>query len=155
MKIGLLALSKGIAYRMLIHYRRKGYNFRNILIVGSRQRARDVMDAIGDRLGSGYRLVGCLDVDQGNIGKEVENGIQVIGTVDEVENIIRKQVVDELIFAMPLKEIENAENAGQETGAASELLQDARNQIKSKKYKKAAEIAMRSIQSLKATAGKE
>ena len=47
------------------------------------------------------------------------------------------------------KEIETAENDGVETSVASTLLQDARNQIKEKNFKKAAELAMKSIQSLK------
>lgn len=106
--IGLLALSKGLVYTVLSRYRQKGFNFRNILIVGSRQRAVDVIDAIGDRLGSGYRVLGCLDVDGVEIGKQVKNGIQVIGTIDYLKKILLDQVVDELIFAIPLKKIENA-----------------------------------------------
>ena len=134
--IGLLGLSKGIAYRILIDYRRKGYNFRNVLIIGSRQRARDVMDAIGDRLGSGYRVAGCLELDQGNIGKEVENGIQVIGTVNDAEKILREQVVDELIFAMPLERIKNAHKyiaLAEEIGVSVRIIPDW--QIQKLRYK--------------------
>ncbi|NVM22530.1 MAG: sugar transferase [Desulfobacterales bacterium] len=106
--IGLLALSKWLVYATLSHYRQKGFNFRNILIVGSREMARDVIAAIGDRLGAGYRVLGCLEVDQHEVGKKVENGIQVIGTIDSLQNILLEQVVDELIFAIPLREIDNA-----------------------------------------------
>ena len=76
--IGLLALSKGLVYTVLSRYRQKGFNFRNILIIGSRQRAMDVIDAVGDRLGAGYKILGCLDVDKGKIGTHVKNGIRVI-----------------------------------------------------------------------------
>ena len=41
LNVGFLALSKGLVYAALAHYRQKGFNFRNILIVGSRQRAVD------------------------------------------------------------------------------------------------------------------
>ena len=109
LNIGLLFVSKGFVYSVLARYRQKGFNSRNILIVGARQRAKDVIDAIGDRLGSGYSVLGCLDVDGAEIGKKIKNGIQVIGTVDHLEKILRDQVVDELIFAMPLKKIEDAD----------------------------------------------
>ena len=134
--IGLLALSKGVAYRILVHYRRRGYNFRNILIVGSRQRARDVMGAIGDRLGSGHRIVGCLEVDEGNIGRKVEDGIQVIGMVADLQKILWGQVVDELTFAMPLKKIENADKyiaLAEEIGVSVRIIPDW--QIQKLRYK--------------------
>ena len=105
--IGLLALSKGIAYNILAHYRKKGFGFRNILIIGSRERAKDVIDVIGDHLGSGYRIMGCLEVDQEDVGEDVKNGTQVIGTLDNLKNFLLEKVVDELIFAMPLKKMEN------------------------------------------------
>jgi len=109
MDIGVLAASKGLVCRILKRYREKGFNFRNILVVGSRERAKDVINAIGDRLGSGFRLMGCLEMDQSDIGKDVKNGIKVIGTINSLEQILREQVVDELIFAMPLRQIENAD----------------------------------------------
>ena len=107
--IGLLALSKGLVYTVLSRYRQKGFNFRNILIIGSRQRAMDVIDAVGDRLGAGYKILGCLDVDKDKIGTHVKNGIRVIGTISHLEKILVQEVVDELILAMPLKKIENAD----------------------------------------------
>ncbi len=107
--IGLLALSKGSVYGALTHYRQKGFNFRNILIIGGREGAGDVIDAIGDHLNSGYRVVGCLEVDEDEIGKEVKNGIKILGTIDRLREVLLEQVVDELIFAMPLKKIENAD----------------------------------------------
>ena len=109
LNIILLAISKGTAYRILTHYRHNGFNFRNILIVGSRERAKGVIDAVGDYLGSGYRILGCLELDGGEVGKKVKNGIEVIGTIDNLEKILREKVVDELIFAMALKQVENAE----------------------------------------------
>ncbi len=125
--IGLLALSKGLVYRILVHYRQKGFNFRNILIIGSRQMARDVIDAIGDRLGAGYKVLGCLEVDDGEIGKKVKNGIRVIGTTDHLGKILWNEVVDELIFAMPLKEIENADKyiaVAEEIGVSVRIVPD-------------------------------
>ena len=85
--------------------RKKGFNFRNVLIVGSRQRAIDAINTIGDRLGAGFRVIGCIEVAEKDVGKNVANGCAVIGTMDKIETILRENVVDELIFAMPLIKI--------------------------------------------------
>ena len=107
--IGLLGLSKGLVYRIIAHYRQKGFNFRNVLIIGCEKMARDVIDAIGDRLGSGYRVLGCLGLEQNDIGRSVKNGVGVIGTVDHLEKILMEDVVDEVVCAMPLSSIGNVD----------------------------------------------
>ena len=109
LNVGFLALSKGLVYKVLGHYRKKGFNFRSVLIIGSKERAKDVITIIGDQLDAGFKVVGCLDVDSADVGKTVKNGCKVIDTIDRLEEVLTEQVVDELIFAMPLKEIENAD----------------------------------------------
>ena len=125
--IALLGLSKGLVYRILVHYRKKGFNFRNILMVGSKERARDFISAIEEQLGLGFRVMGCLELDQGDIGKDVKNGIKVIDTIDNLREILREQVVDELIFAMPLNKIDNADQciaAAEEIGVPVRIVPD-------------------------------
>jgi len=94
LNIILLGLSKGLVYRTLARFRAKGFNFRNILIVGSRAGATEVIDAIGDRLEAGYRILGCLEVDERRVGDKVKNGVKVIDTVESMEKILLEQVVD-------------------------------------------------------------
>ena len=106
--ITLLGLSKLTAYRVLILFRRRGFNFQNVLIVGCRERAKDVIRNIGDRIGAGFRVVGCVDLDDCHVGATVENGCKVIGSLSEMKDILSREVVDELIIAMPLKLINNA-----------------------------------------------
>ncbi len=125
LNIGLLCFSKGFSYKILSRYRQKGFNFRNILIVGSREGAKEVIDAIGDRLDAGFRVLGCLELEKDEIGKNVKNGVQVIETVDAMEKIIKEQVVDELIFAMPIKMIDNVEKYivfAEDTGVSIHIL---------------------------------
>ena len=105
--IALLAFSKWIIYMALAHYSHKEFNIRNILIVGYKERAKDVISKIEKNVSARYKILGCLDIDKNTIMKEVKNGIRIIGTVNDLENILREEVVDELIFAMPLKEINN------------------------------------------------
>jgi len=105
LNIGLLALSKLIICETLVRSMRKEINIRNILIIGYKERAKDVISVIEKNASAGYKILGCLDINKDAINKEIKNGIHVIGTVDNLENILREEVVDELIFAMPLKEI--------------------------------------------------
>jgi len=125
LNIILLGLSKGLVYRTLARFRAKGFNFRNILIVGSREGATEVIDAIGDQLGAGYRILGCLEVDEKRVGDKVKNGVKVIDTVKSMEKILLEQVVDELIFAMPLhmiKDIEKYISTAEDVGVAVQIL---------------------------------
>jgi exopolysaccharide biosynthesis polyprenyl glycosylphosphotransferase len=127
LNIGFLAMSKGVVYRVLGHYRKKGFNFRNVLIVGTKERAKDVITIIGDQLGAGFKVVGCLDVFPENVGKTVKNGCKVIDTIDRMEGILTEQVVDELIFAMPLKEIENVDKyivLAEDMGVSTRIIPD-------------------------------
>ncbi len=105
LNIGLLAFSKWIVYKSLTHYHHKAFNIRNIIIIGYKERAKDVINAI--EKSDGYRILGCLDINEDALNKEVQNGIHVIGTVDHLEKILTEEVVDELIFAMPLREVED------------------------------------------------
>ncbi len=109
LNIVLLTLSKGIIYSLLAHYRQRGFNFRNVLIVGSKERAKGVIGALKDRLDSGFRVLGCLETGQDDVGKDVINGVKVIGTVDSLKKMLWKEVIDEIIFAMPLRKIDNAD----------------------------------------------
>lgn len=125
--ISLLGISKGTAYYLLQHYREKGFNYRDVLIIGSRERAKEVINTIGDQRGSGFRVIGCLDVDHRDVGKEVKNGVKVIGTLDHIEAFMREEVVDEVIFAMPLRKIENADhyiNSAEEMGVSVRIVPD-------------------------------
>jgi exopolysaccharide biosynthesis polyprenyl glycosylphosphotransferase len=125
LNIILLGISKGLVYRTLARFRAKGFNFRNILIVGSKAGAREVIRAIGDRLGAGYRILGCLEIDEKKIGEQVKNGVKVIGTVASMEEILFREVVDELVFAMSLhliKDVEKYISMAEDVGVAIRIL---------------------------------
>jgi FlaA1/EpsC-like NDP-sugar epimerase len=94
----LLGISKSIIYRVLTTYRRRG--------VGSKQRAKDIIDLIRANSYSGLRVTGCLDVDENAIGREVAEGVKVVGLLKDLRELLLKQVVDEIIFAMPLSKIQ-------------------------------------------------
>ncbi len=108
LNVVMLFLFKTGVYIALSHIRERGFNTRNILIVGSRERAKDILKKIKSQKGSGYTIQGCLEIDPARVGMTVTGGVKVIGIVDNLEEILKETIVDELIFAMPLKLIPNA-----------------------------------------------
>lgn len=105
LNISMLGLTKGSAYKIMRNFRQKGFNFRRLLVIGSKHKAKEVITAIHNQKGSGYKVIGCLDLDEKDIGKIVTDKISIIGTIDQLQSILTDNVVDEVIFAMPLNEI--------------------------------------------------
>lgn len=105
----LLAGFKIALYRALAAGRQRDYNTRHILLIGTRQRALSFIAKVLQRKNSGYRIIGCLETtDQAElVGDRVRSDIKVIGTLDDFKPLLRARTIDEIVFAMPLKEIEN------------------------------------------------
>jgi len=117
---GLLVLANGIAFvallgrQYLTEYwlstsRLDGHNSINILIVGSKERARETINSILEQENSHYNVIGCLEIEKQYIDKQVVEDIRVIGTMADLRDILTHSVVDELIFALPLKKVENVQ----------------------------------------------
>lgn len=113
--------AKALLYYTLRYNRHRDYNTRKVLIIGSKNRAIDLISEIHKNPGSGYRIAGCLETaDQKEIiGKIVLGDISVTGTMDDFNNILLTEAIDEILFAIPLKKIDKiheyilfAENMG-------------------------------------------
>jgi exopolysaccharide biosynthesis polyprenyl glycosylphosphotransferase len=105
----LLIGSKWIIYKTLVHIRKKGFNFRNILIVGCGEKAGEIARSITQRAEAGYQVIGCLLT--GNHDNEPVQGqtnLPVIGNIFNIQDILTRYVVDEIIITDPLREIEDA-----------------------------------------------
>ena len=101
--LGLLLAIESTVYLILKKYRSKGVNFRNMLIIGSRERARELIRNVNLQPFRGYRIIGCLDVSDADVGRQVEGAVHVIDTVENIRQVILNRVVDEVVFAIPLK----------------------------------------------------
>jgi len=79
--------------------RRRGRNFRNLLIVGSGPRAREVDRLVEQHPEWGYRVVGFVDES----GYPVDPSIpaEKVHKFIDMPNLIREQVIDEVITACP------------------------------------------------------
>ena len=108
MNIITLISTKSLIFLMYKKTERSEYNKCNILIIGSKERAAGAISLINS-IKDQYSIIGCLDTNKERIGKRIKDGVKVIGVVDEIQNMIMNNVVDEVIFAMPLYQIDNIE----------------------------------------------
>jgi exopolysaccharide biosynthesis polyprenyl glycosylphosphotransferase len=95
------------SYRADLHYRRKwSLGHREILVIGSRERARELIRYVVANKDLGYHLIGCLEVSSKFVGTEVAEGIAVIGVMEDFRTLLLERTVDEVIFAIPLAKVE-------------------------------------------------
>ena len=80
--------------------RRHGYNFRQILVVGTGRRAQNLLNLVKEHAEWGLRIVGLVDEDAARSGETVE-GYKVLGTFKDVPDIIHGNPIDEVIFVVP------------------------------------------------------
>ncbi len=108
LNIVILVISKTIIYWSNKKSEKSGYNKCNMLIIGSKERAVGAINLIGSMKGQ-CAIIGCLDTKKDRVGKRVKDDVKVIGVVDDIQSLIIKNVVDEVIFAMPMYQIDNVE----------------------------------------------
>jgi exopolysaccharide biosynthesis polyprenyl glycosylphosphotransferase len=106
--IVLLSISKGLIFIINRASESNVHNIKNILIIGSHQRAKQIIDLITFSKAN-INILGCLEVDPAKVGVEVKNGIRVLGTMENLRSIVLSGVVDEVIFAMALGKILNVD----------------------------------------------
>ena len=99
---GLVTPVVVIASRSTIRFvlrrlRRRGFNLRYVLIVGSGPLAENVIERIEARPDAGLRLTGV--VAGGAIGNAVR-GVPVIGRYADLKNILKAQRVDQVLVAL-------------------------------------------------------
>jgi len=85
---------------MFRELRRRGFNFRNILLVGSGPRAKRFIDEMNQSKEIGLKLVGLVDIDPILLQREV-HGYRVIGTIKDIPQIIEAHSVDIVVFVIP------------------------------------------------------
>ena len=96
----LLCLEKMLILWMIRCMRNKGYNFRNILIVGTGPRAQKFMHLIEQHREWGLKIVGLVDDVPEKVGQRIK-GYPVLGMLNNILDIVHTQVVDELVLIVP------------------------------------------------------
>ena len=98
----ILVTSRRITYHLIKKNYTKLYNLKNVIIIGNRQRAIDVIRALKRSQYSGYNIIGCLGIEDKSFEQDVHEGIKTLGTLNDYNIILKNHSIDEVVFAVPL-----------------------------------------------------
>ena len=91
-----------ILFRELLRLiRKRGYNLRHALIVGTGSLGQDVTDRVHSHPELGIKIRGFLCEDNSQIGNELK-GFKVLDTFENVRNVVMNQNIDMVLITLPL-----------------------------------------------------
>jgi Undecaprenyl-phosphate glucose phosphotransferase len=82
------------------HLRRKGYNLRYLLVVGTGDLAAQTIDSIHGHPEAGLRVLGVLSNSPSAMGHTIQ-GVRVVGDYTSVKQQLQNQRVDQVVIALP------------------------------------------------------
>ncbi|KHE94156.1 MAG: undecaprenyl-phosphate glucose phosphotransferase [Candidatus Scalindua rubra] len=91
-----------ILFREFLRFiRKRGYNLRHALIVGTGNLAMDVTDKVHNHPELGIKIRGFLSDDKSQIGNELK-GFKVLDTCSNIRSIVMDQKIDMVLITLPL-----------------------------------------------------
>ena len=108
LEISVLSLVRAWAIYSFKEQVREGKNKLRVLVVGTRQRAQELVKALQHQVIWGVQVVGFIDPDPAYLGQEIL-GVPVIGTVENMHECLKDHVFDEVIIAIPRSLLDDAE----------------------------------------------
>ncbi len=105
-----IVVEKIIIFSGLQYFRKKGFNQRRIIIIGTGKRVTGIIQKIRDHPEWGFNVLGVIDDEPGR-GISCVEGVQVIGNLDAVSDILRENAVDEAIVVVPRSRLNYIEKA--------------------------------------------
>jgi len=99
----LILCSRLFLRSLLRHVRTRGRNLRNMLIVGTNDRALELARRVAAKPELGYRIVGFADEDWHGLSALGESGHSRVSSLDGLFGFIRSNVVDEVVIGLPVR----------------------------------------------------
>ncbi|ODS32219.1 MAG: capsular polysaccharide synthesis protein [Candidatus Scalindua rubra] len=91
-----------ILFREFLRFiRKRGYNLRYALIVGTGSLGQDVTDRVHDHPELGIKIRGFLSEDNSQVGNALK-GFQVLDTFENIRSIVTNQKIDIVLITLPL-----------------------------------------------------
>lgn len=97
-----LVIERWVIVSFLRFLRKKGYNYRNVLLVGTGPRAKNFIKLVDRHDEWGLKIIGLMDAEKGKVGKII-CGKKVIGLIRGMSEILKRNIIDEVIFIVPRK----------------------------------------------------
>ncbi|MHB8419002.1 MAG: undecaprenyl-phosphate glucose phosphotransferase [Myxococcales bacterium] len=99
----LLVLERWAFRRALQAIRRRGYNLKDVLVIGAGELGRRVLATLHDHRELGFRVAGVLTRHPEKIGSTVD-GAAVLGELADLEEVMGERHIDQVVIALPLEE---------------------------------------------------
>jgi len=121
-----MLLEKMAIFFIMHHVRKKGYNYRRVLVVGRGRRAANFIKKTQSHPEWGLKILGVIDDEP---CREIDKvgGIEVIGILKNLPEILHLYAIDEVVFVVPrlrLNCMENAINACETEGVKATIAVD-------------------------------
>jgi len=96
-------LSRVVIRASLAYARRHGRNTRNLLVIGTNQRAMTLVQRIQGKPELGYRILGFADEEWAGSEEFRRQGFSLVADLEELPTYVRRNVVDEVVLALPIR----------------------------------------------------
>lgn len=131
----LTTFERAILRIIMSNIRKKGYNKKHVLIIGTGRLARRLVSKLHEHRYLGFEIVGIID-DVVVTGKNIES-IKVIGGINDLESIISNQEIDEIFITISTKDYDKFGeiiNVCEKSGVRSQIVPDYARFIPAKPY---------------------
>ncbi len=106
-----LVWAKLIIVLLFRRFRTSGFNFRNLLVVGTSEKALEFVTYLKAHRDLGLNVVGLIDDYDGvQVGTTVE-GTKILGNLKDVPKILKDNVIDYAVFIVPTEHLAKIEPA--------------------------------------------
>jgi exopolysaccharide biosynthesis polyprenyl glycosylphosphotransferase len=105
----MISLEKVVLIMVFRQIRKKGFNYRRVIVVGTGRRAQQFIDSVNKHPVYGMKIVGVVDEDETKVGESV-HGQKVLGAFADLPRIIRTMIVDDMVFIIPRSWLNKIEN---------------------------------------------
>ena len=111
--VSLTSVKRFTLRYILRRYRKKGFNLKHVLLVGSGELAREYIDVINRNRALGFNIMGYIS------GKDDLEGYKYYGSFDDIEKVLDDIIFDEVVAALEIEDfgklkeiIEKCEKSG-------------------------------------------
>lgn len=105
-----LTAEKIFMFSGLKYLRKKGFNQRRMIVVGTGKRAVALIHRIKNHPEWGFKILGAIE-DEAGRGIARVDGVEVIGNIDNIGEILKKKAVDEVMIVVPRSRLNFIEKA--------------------------------------------
>ena len=110
LSLTLIVLEKIVIFFFMRYIRKKGHNFKRLLVVGTGRRAVSFIRQIHSHAEWGLRILGVIDDEPYRDIEKVGN-VGVIGILKNLPEILHLYAIDEVVFVVPRSRLNHMENA--------------------------------------------